>query len=69
MKPKERQDKGLCFKCDEKFRLGHCCKKLFLIEGSWVEEGSGEKVEVPLSTTIVEDVQTKSLKIFFTYSK
>ncbi|GFY94104.1 hypothetical protein Acr_09g0005500 [Actinidia rufa] len=25
-------DKGLCFRCDEKFRPGHKCKKLFVIE-------------------------------------
>lgn len=23
----EKKDKGLCFQCDEKFTLGHCCKK------------------------------------------
>ncbi|CAB4303865.1 unnamed protein product [Prunus armeniaca] len=30
---KEQRDKGLCFNCDEKFSLGHRCKKLFLVEG------------------------------------
>jgi hypothetical protein len=36
LSPVEMQDrraKGLCFNCDEKFFLGHRCKKLFVIEG------------------------------------
>lgn len=24
---KEKRDKGLCFRCDEKFSIGHRCKK------------------------------------------
>ncbi|RVW74901.1 hypothetical protein CK203_054589 [Vitis vinifera] len=41
---KERRDKGLCFNCDEKFAPGHRCKKLFLIEGCWPEEDSGDGI-------------------------
>ncbi|RVW22785.1 putative polygalacturonase [Vitis vinifera] len=41
---KERRDKGLCFNCDEKFALGHQCKKLFLIQGCWLEEDSGDGI-------------------------
>ncbi|KAL6320901.1 hypothetical protein AAG906_010710 [Vitis piasezkii] len=41
---KERRDKGLCFNCDEKFALRHRCKKLFLIEGCWPEEDSGDEI-------------------------
>ncbi|WJZ85545.1 hypothetical protein VitviT2T_005072 [Vitis vinifera] len=41
---KERRDKGRCFNCDEKFALGHRCKKLFLIEGCWPEEDSGDGI-------------------------
>jgi hypothetical protein len=28
----ERQEKGLCFKCNDKYGPGHRCKKLFMIE-------------------------------------
>ncbi|XP_050258944.1 uncharacterized protein LOC126703934 [Quercus robur] len=42
---KECQDKGLCFNCDKKFTPGHRCKKLFLIEGCWPEEDSGDGTE------------------------
>lgn len=35
---KERRGKGLFSNCDEKFGLGHHCKKLFLIEGCWPNE-------------------------------
>jgi len=28
----QRRGDGLCYNCDEKFVLGHCCKKLFVIE-------------------------------------
>ena len=41
---KEHRDKGLCFNCDEKFAPGHRCKNLFLIEGCWPEEDSGEEI-------------------------
>ncbi|KAL4187831.1 hypothetical protein AMTRI_Chr09g40750 [Amborella trichopoda] len=40
----ERRDKGLCFNCNEKFVLGHCCKKLFLIEGCYEEEDDYDKL-------------------------
>lgn len=29
---RERQEKGSCSKCNEKFGLGHRCEKLFLLE-------------------------------------
>jgi hypothetical protein len=29
---KERQENGLCFKCNEKYSPGHRCKRLFMIE-------------------------------------
>ena len=41
---KEWRDKGLCFNCDEKFALGHQCKKLFLIEGYWLEEDRFDEI-------------------------
>ena len=41
---KERRDKGLCFNCDKKFAPGHWCKKLFFIEGCWLEEDSGDGI-------------------------
>jgi hypothetical protein len=28
----QRCAEGLCYNCDEKFALGHCCKKLFILE-------------------------------------
>jgi hypothetical protein len=37
-KLKDRRDRGLCFNCDDKFSLGHRCKKLFLIEGVYEED-------------------------------
>jgi hypothetical protein len=36
---KERQDKGLCFKCNEKYRPGHRFKMLFMIEVCRGEDG------------------------------
>jgi hypothetical protein len=35
---KDRREMGLCFNCDEKFRPGHRCKKLFVIEGIYTGE-------------------------------
>jgi hypothetical protein len=35
---KDRRERGLCFNCDEKFRPGHKCKKLFVIEGIYIGE-------------------------------
>ncbi|KAG2690045.1 hypothetical protein I3760_09G168600 [Carya illinoinensis] len=34
----ERRKKGLCFNCDENFVPNHRCKKLFLIEGIFLNE-------------------------------
>jgi hypothetical protein len=36
---KERKDKGLCFKCNKKYGLGHQCKRLFMIEACRGEDG------------------------------
>ena len=33
-----RRDRGLCFNCDERFMLGHRCKKLFLLEDIYPKE-------------------------------
>jgi hypothetical protein len=41
-KLKERQDKWLCFKCNEKYRYGHRCKMLFMIEAYRGEDGGGD---------------------------
>lgn len=39
---KEKQEKGLCFKCNKKFRLGHHCPKLFMIEACNEEDDDGD---------------------------
>lgn len=41
----DRRNRGLCFHCDERFTPGHHCKKLFIIEGCWPEDESGNKEE------------------------
>jgi hypothetical protein len=38
-----RRDRGLCFTCDERFILGHRCKKLFLLDGIYPEEEEPEE--------------------------
>ena len=43
MEIKERRDKGLCFYCDEKFGLGHRCKRLFSIEAYWPNDETEAK--------------------------
>ncbi|WVZ63767.1 LOW QUALITY PROTEIN: hypothetical protein U9M48_013374 [Paspalum notatum var. saurae] len=35
----QRRADGLCFNCDEKFRVGHRCKKLFIMEVSFDPDG------------------------------
>jgi hypothetical protein len=42
---KERQEKGLCFKCNEKYGLGHRCNKLFMIEAYLREDEDGEVIK------------------------
>jgi hypothetical protein len=41
---KERQEKGLCFKCNDKYGPGHRCKKLFMIEAYLREDGDGDGI-------------------------
>jgi hypothetical protein len=43
---KERQAKGLCFKCNDKYVPGHRCKKLFMIEAYLGEDEDGDMEEV-----------------------
>ena len=43
-----RREKGLCYNCDERFRLGHRCKKqqLFVLELMEEMEENSEAVEL-----------------------
>ena len=50
VKEQRRREKGLCFKCDEKFHKGHFYtnKKLFLIQGTMSDdEEEDEVIEEP----------------------
>jgi hypothetical protein len=38
---RERQEKGLCFKCNDKYSPGHRCKRLFMIEACLGEDDDG----------------------------
>jgi hypothetical protein len=38
---RERQEKGLCFKCNDKYSSGHRCKRLFIIEACLGEDDDG----------------------------
>ena len=39
----DHQSRGLCFNCDERFVPGHHYKKLFVIEGIYLEEKDPEE--------------------------
>jgi hypothetical protein len=43
---KERQAKGLCFKCNDKYGPRHRCKKLFMIEACLGKDEDGGMEEV-----------------------
>jgi hypothetical protein len=43
MELKERQEKGLCFKCNDKYGPGHRCKRLFMIEAYRGEGDDGDE--------------------------
>jgi len=42
---KDRRERGLCFNCEEKFRPGHHCMKLFLIEGIYPGEDENDEAK------------------------
>lgn len=42
-KMQEMRSCGLCFNCDEKFILGHRCRKLFMIEDLYSRDEYGEE--------------------------
>ncbi|KAJ0019948.1 hypothetical protein Pint_30984 [Pistacia integerrima] len=42
----ERRKNGLCFKCNEKFGLGHHCKKLFMIQVCLNDSDADEEMEI-----------------------
>ena len=58
----ERRKKGLCYKCDEKWGLGHKCRnaKLFLLEGIELvyRENSGVKI-IELDEEVDSEVGNK----------
>nr|DAD39879.1 TPA_asm: hypothetical protein HUJ06_014202 [Nelumbo nucifera] len=39
----KRREQGLCYNCDEKYTMGHKCKKLFFIELEEDDEGTTEE--------------------------
>ncbi|KAG6702641.1 hypothetical protein I3842_07G045800 [Carya illinoinensis] len=52
----ERRKKGLCFNSVEPFTRGHRCKKLFLIEGIYVQDDDGDDgVEVEEQYNFIEE--------------
>eukprot|EP00257_Ricinus_communis_P017974 XP_015576546.1 uncharacterized protein LOC107261479 [Ricinus communis] len=53
----ERRAKGLCFNCDEKFEIGHKCKKLFWLE-VLVEEDEPDDEEPTISLHAISGTQT-----------
>ncbi|XP_055960653.1 transposon Tf2-1 polyprotein [Mercurialis annua] len=53
----ERRAKGLCFNCDEKFEIGHRCKKLFWLE-VLVEEDEPDDEEPAISFHAISGTQT-----------
>ena len=66
---KERQDKGLCFHYDKKFRLGHRCKRLFYLEGCLPKEDEEDTTLDDVAVEIhmeVDEVMPKiSLRVTF----
>jgi hypothetical protein len=58
----QRKDKGLCYNYNEKFHLGHRCKKLFFIEACYNEEDGDVIMEAESSE--VQDEQ-EALRISF----
>ncbi|CAA0834211.1 Unknown protein, partial [Striga hermonthica] len=51
---KRRRERGLCFKCQEKFTPGHQCKQAFVIEVANPDEEGSETEEEPPQDIIVE---------------
>ncbi|CAA0820322.1 Unknown protein, partial [Striga hermonthica] len=50
-----RREKGLCFKCEEKFTPGHQCKQVFVIE---VANPEDEEVEVEEESHQEDEIET-----------
>ena len=60
----ERRKRGLCYNCDEKWRVGHKCKyaKLFLLEGIELAYGVQSRVQITeLEEEVESDVTTKAV--------
>ncbi|CAA0817767.1 Unknown protein, partial [Striga hermonthica] len=51
---KRRREKGLCFKCEERFTPGHQCKQAFVIEVANPDEEGSENEEEPHQDIVVE---------------
>jgi hypothetical protein len=69
---KERQEKGLCFKCNEKYGPRHRCKKLLMIEAYLREDEDGDGItqdeeedtpEISLHAITIKD-PTETMKTY-----
>ena len=61
----EKREKGLCFRCDEKFTMGHRCKKkeLRVVLVSDEEEADWEEIDQAHPREILEDVQQEVIEL------
>jgi hypothetical protein len=58
---KERQEKGLCFKCNEKCSPGHRCKRLFMIEAYLREEEDGEEITQVEEEEVIPEISLHAM--------
>jgi len=58
---KERQEKGLCFKCNEKYGPGHRCKRLFMIEAYLREEEDGEEIAQVEEEEVIPEISLHAM--------
>lgn len=58
---KEKRDKGLCYHCDTNFLPGHACKKLFILEGYWLQTEEDTSGEVVHALESMEKLETKEI--------
>jgi hypothetical protein len=58
---KERQEKGLCFKCNEKYGPEHRCKRLFMIEAYLREEEDGEEITQVQEEEVIPEISLHAM--------
>lgn len=59
----ERRRQEICFRCNQKFGPGHCCKKLFMIQ-AYIEDSDDDiEMEIEVDNVVDQNDETPEISL------